>query len=234
MLRNTFRKFTNDPYSKVKPKKLGREFYLDSSKQYMYTPKQSLSFENSKCLIYQNTNRTLKAMYLPKLFSAVVGLSAVVTSNALLDFTIMISLVLGTTGLVAGTHALLGARVLTHMHLLDSGRQVELTYKFAPFLSRSKVYDISEFKVQKTPILMHMWSLHPVPKNMIAYIEEDFSQLLPLYLSMGQFRFFIVHRKPNYVNEEIVANVTNGVYINTSMNIGRVNYFKDRFYEIRK
>ena len=45
---------------------------------------------------------------------------------------------------------------------------------------------------------------------------------------------FIVHRKPNYVNEEIVANVTNGVYINTSMNIGRVNYFKDRFYEIRK
>lgn len=232
MLKRLIRHLSDDPYSKIKPKFRRKEFYLNSELQYMYTPTERIEFTDGKAQIYSNSKYTLKLAYLPKLCFSVLGLAAVAHSNAMLDFSILIHIVLGITGTLGIGHSVLGARVLNSVYLKEDGRTVDITYKYVPLLTTTKTFAISEFRPRPTPVLMLMWSLNPMPRNMLGFLEAKVDDLLPMYLILKKHSFFLLHRKPEYVNEEIFANVCNGVSINTRESRRNSPLFKDRYKEI--
>lgn len=64
-------------------------------------------------------------------------------------------------------------------------------------------------------------------------MECDIKELFPLYLPQNQFRFYIMCRNPSVLNEDLFANITNGVEIDTSKFRSRVNFFRERYSEIK-
>lgn len=157
LLRRIYRRLSNnDPYSKIKPEVVGREFYLDPKKQYVYTPKEQIIFDNEKAVVYENYSHTLKVFYLPKLFFSVLIVTAFITMNSYLSYALIGGIIYGITGTVAGSHAIFGARVLNKIVLHLDGKHVDLTYKVFPFIPRTKTYKITQFRQEKVPLLIHI------------------------------------------------------------------------------
>lgn len=91
-----------------------------------------------------------------------------------------------------------------------------------------KTHFIEEFRDQRQRLPMLMWSLNPIPKNILAGIECDFNELLPMHANLGS-GFYILHGKPQINHQDLLVNCLNGVIIDTKSFQPRVNYFKDRY-----
>jgi hypothetical protein len=147
--------------------------------------------------------------------------------NALIYFSGVGSLAL------AAVHSIFFCRVAKEINLHEDGDKVEVVYSLLNCFERRKIHQISEFQKQLQHPLMFIWSLHPVPKNILAGIESDLDEMLPMHLNKN-FGFYLLHGKPVVNHQDLLINVMNGVIIDTKAFAGRVNYFKDRYRELNK
>jgi len=226
--------FKDDPYSKIKPKDYGREFYLPENKKLLYLPKDEIQFgENAKACIYRNDKFTMKVVYLPKLVMVFLGLSFIYSSNVFMDFGLLSFIVGGGTLATAILHSIIGGRVLNRVDLHQNGLEVDFTYKILPFIKRTTTVKIADLAGKKSSPLMLMWSLNPIPKNILAFLENEARDFFPLYQPINKFQFLLLHRGNSEMNEELFINVMNGVSIDTYKIKNRVHLFKDRYIEYR-
>lgn len=221
----------DDPYSKIKQEK-PREFYLDESKCYQYIPKSRLTFENSYLPLYKYRGTTFKLFYLAKVplpaFCA-IGLNQANFSGSLLPLVY----ITGFASLaIAAIHSVLFCRIAKEINLHEDGDKVEVVYRWMNMIDQRKVHNIQEFRNQVQHPLMMMWSLNPVPKNILAGIETEFDNFLPIYLNKP-FGFYLLHGKPDVSHQDLLINALNGVIIDTKAFQNRVTYFKDRYRVIK-
>lgn len=228
------RSYKDDPYSKIKPKDYGREFYLTPYKKCIYLPKEEIKFgADAKACVYRNDRPTLKILYLPKLVFVILGISLCYSSNAFMDFSVISFFIGGGTFSIAALHAILGARVLNRVDLHQNGLEVDLTYKILPFVKWTTTHKISELADQKTSLLMHLWSLNPMPKNILSFLENEPREFFPLYQPINRFQFLLLHKGYKEMNDELLINIMNGVAIDTYKIKNRVHFFKDRYLEYK-
>jgi hypothetical protein len=229
-LKNLFKE-VHDPYSKTKTPETTREFYLDSTKDYIYIPKDRLEFESGKLRIFENKSRTLKVFYMPKLMLPTVGVGSVAVGSSLinyagaLSFTLLVSLAVGIL------HSTLGCKILTKIDLHEDGKHVDISYRVFNMFEITAKHPISEFKDQYVSMIMLMWSLHPIPKNILSAIESPVEELMPMYLR-HEYGFYLLHGKPTVFRPDIFFNIANGVNINTKAFKPKTYFFKGRYKEI--
>ena len=210
-----------------------REFYIPKSKAMIYTPKDKLEQdEDGKILVYKNSTSRPKWIYLPKLYFPILLMQAITSGNPLMGFGVIFVVAVGGPTVTALTQSTFGARVVNSVHLHGDGQKVDVAYKWAPFLSRTKTYSIADFRNLKSSYLMHLWSLHPIPMNILGFLENKMSDILPCYLCLDNFRFWIFWKNPSFVNEELFINIFNGVSIDTYSKLPVVYKFADRYKEI--
>mmetsp|Transcript_6270 Transcript_6270/g.6159 ORF Transcript_6270/g.6159 Transcript_6270/m.6159 type:complete len:149 (+) Transcript_6270:261-707(+) len=141
-------------------------------------------------------------------------------------------LLIGTPLIIAAMHAIIGTKILTHIYLHLDGKSVDLRYRIFPFISWTKTYKITDFAGQKSNYLHLIYTLNPIPKNLLGFMECNQQELFPLFWQENAWKFFILARKPSVLNEDLFPNITNGVQIDTSKFRGRVNFFRERYIEI--
>lgn len=229
-LKFLFKKEKDDPYSKKKPTS-EREFYLPEGKSYEYLPRERYTFSSNRLLIYESKSFNLKFLYLPKLLLPIIGVTTMAVSNALLDYTLMITGVIYTSAILGIGHSLLGCRVASKVYLHEDGKNIDVHTRILNLVTTVKTHPIKEFQQNYSSLLMFMWNLNPIPKNLIAGIEAPFEELGPMY-ARRKFGFYLLHGKPREVKEDLLINVLNGVSINTKAAKARVNFFKERYKEI--
>jgi hypothetical protein len=209
------------------------DFYLDICKNYMYTPRTPLSFDGTgKSLIFASNKQVFKLRYLPKLYFANIGLGAIIHSNSMLNFGPIISLVLGSTWGLGVLHAMTGCKVVKSVRLHDCGTKVDVAYRFLRFMDKTLTFDVVQLREQLKPQLMLMWSLNPLPKNLLSALELEEDLLFPCYFPLDQWNF-LLFPKPTEHHKEALINVFNGVSVETTRTLGLAGMFKDRFREIK-
>ena len=149
-------------------------------------------------------------------------------SNIVFDYSYMIASVSLATFLLGFGHSTLGCRVVTRIHLHEDGKNLDLTLRYFNLIDHTHEVPIAEFRNNYASLLMFMWNLHPIPKNIISGIESPIEELLPMY-AKHSYGFYMLHGKPKEVKEEILFNVLNGVQINTKNFKPRVNFFRERY-----
>ena len=220
-----------DPYNKIKQEK-SREFYLNESQCYQYIPKARLSFENSYLPIYKYRGLTFKLFYLAKVPLPAFFVLGLTQGNAFGSLIPLVYLT-GFAGLaVAAIHSIVFCRIAKEINLHEDGDKVEVVYRWMNMIDQRKVHNIKDFRNQVQHPLMMMWSLNPVPKNILAGIEAEMENFLPIYLNKP-FGFYLLHGKPEINHQDLLINVLNGVIIETKAFQNRVNYFKDRYRVIK-
>ncbi|MEE4248781.1 MAG: hypothetical protein V2I33_25670 [Kangiellaceae bacterium] len=92
---------------------------------------------------------------------------------------------------------------------------------------------------------MYMWTLHPLPKNILGFLESRMEDIFPVYITPNFFRFYVFWKgqfetdqasrdeAKAYINEEVFVNVFNGVCINTYEAHERTYRFGDRYKEVK-
>lgn len=141
-----------------------REFYVPKSKIMQYTPKENLEYEaDGRILVYKNKTFRPKWIYLPKLYFPVLLMQAITSGNPLMGFGVIFVVAVGIPTVTALSQSTFGARVVNTVHLHGDGQRVDVTYKLAPFISRTQTLAITDFRKLKSSQLMHLWSLHPLP-----------------------------------------------------------------------
>jgi hypothetical protein len=222
-----------DPYSNKKPPDPVREFYLEPNKSYQYLPKDRLNFSNSRLLLYQSRKTTFKFLYLPKVLLPIITAFSLAISSSLLSSALLLELVIISSLGLSLSHSLFACRLLKAIHLHENGENVDLTFRVLQLFSYKTTHAISDFRDQRMGFLMYMWSLHPIPKNLLAGIESEFSELLPMYLKKP-FGFYLLHGKPQISHQDVLMNVLNGVSINTKAYKARVNFYRERYQQVSK
>lgn len=221
-----------DPYSKKKPPDPQREFYLEENKHYQYTPTQKLNFAASKLLLYKSKGFTFKIFYLSKLLIPIIGVTTLVNSITFLDFTILVAGVAGSITTLGLGHSFLCGRICKEIYLHEDGNHLDFVFSLLGVFSRSVTLPIRDLRSQFMSPLMFMWSLHPIPKNILAGIECEFDHLTPLYTKHNS-KFYILYGKPYISHQDLLVNALNGVEINTKAFKGRVVYFRERYNSVR-
>ncbi|OMJ66479.1 hypothetical protein SteCoe_36654 [Stentor coeruleus] len=227
-LKFLLKKEEQDPYSKKKPPEKQREFYLEEGKYYTYIPKERLVFEDNKLLLYRSWGFTMKFLYQPKILIPFIGTSAIALGSILGNTSLMIVFVGGGAFTFGLLHALFACRIAKEIYLREDGKHIDVKYRLLNFANRTETHKITEFRDQRMTLLMYMWNLHPIPKNILAGIECEFNDIMPLYLK-GKIGFYMLHGKPQIYHQDLLINVMNGIDVNTRAFKGKVVYFKERY-----
>lgn len=210
------------------------EFYLDRAKQFMYTPRSPLTFdETGKAPIYLTSKNVFKLRYLPKLYFANLAVGAIISSNAMLNFAPIITIIIGSTWGLGLLHSLTGCKVVKSVKLFDCGTKVEITYRLVRFIDRTIVIPVEDLNAELKSQLMLIWSLNPVPKNLISALELEKDLMFPCYFPLNHWEF-LLFPKPSDHHKEAFVNAFNGVAVETTRTIGLTGLFKDRYKEIMK
>ena len=226
-IRDLFLPAEKDPYSNVKVDKQ-REFYLDEGKSYQYIPKTRLNFEKSYLTLYKYRGVSFKVLYLPKVPIPALVTTGLATGGAFGSSMPLIVVSIIVPFALALIHSVLFCRIAKEIHLHEDGDKIDVVYSIMNLVEKRKTHLIKDFSDQRQRVPMLMWSLNPIPKNILAGIECDLGDLMPMHANKN-YGFYLLHGKPQIFHQDLLVNCLNGVIIDTKSFQPRVNYFKERY-----
>ena len=191
-------------------------FFLEDLKnyQYIYTPKQSLIFDDQGYSLVFQTNYPRffmphKLKYCWKLiFPIFFSLGVTFQTTAHTNLSMLLSWVIPFAIL---SRALMVDKIFIH----KDGKHAKFLYKrFKFFGLKEKVLDVSHFKEPAGDAFM-IWSLYEFPDDLKTFSENEAVKRIAFAKYLTWWSFFLLPKFPKEVNREVLINMLNGIYIDT-------------------
>lgn len=195
-------------------------FFIDDLHdfQYIYTPKDSLSFDqDGYCIIYQSPKQyfftPLKLKYcwkliFPILFS--IGITVQASTHSTLGILLSWSfpLIMYTKGLIVNS-----------IKLNKDGKTLRISYKrFRFYKAQETQISVESFKEPSGNSFI-VWSLYEFPDDLKTFLETESIKRVNFAKYWGNWSFFILPRNAEIINREILVNTLNGIFVDTE-NLG--------------
>jgi hypothetical protein len=198
-----------------------------SSFQYIYTPKNSISFDqDGLALVYKAKKTNFLLPYklthcwkivFPVLFSIGVTMqpSHHTTPSILLSWCIPLAIL---------TRAL----IVDKIYLCKDGKTAKFVYKRFKFLpKREKIINLNKFKEPKGDSFF-IWSVYEFPDDLKTFNENPNVSRISFAKYISWWSFFLLPKNPAEINREVLINILNGIYIDTTQTGGED--LKSRYY----